>query len=84
MVSQDRARWAAGSSGVSLVSVGASPGAGVVVQEYIDDDFFHRFQACAAASDAIWHQGWLTCRTDGERGAWVERYADYLEGRLDA
>jgi hypothetical protein len=84
VVSQDRARWATGPSGVSLVSVGASPGAGVVVQEYIGDDFVCRFQACAAASDAIWHQGWLACRTDGERGAWVERYADYLEDRLDA
>jgi hypothetical protein len=84
VLSQDRGRWVAGSSGVSLVRIGASSGAGVVLQEYIDDDFVHRFQACAAASDAIWHQGWLGCRTDGERGAWVEHYADYLEDRLDA
>ena len=88
VVSQDRGRWVAGSSGVSLVRIGASSGAGVVLQEYIDDDFVHRFRACAAASDAIWHQGWLGCRTDGERGAWVEHYvehyADYLEDRLDA
>jgi hypothetical protein len=70
VVSQDRGRWVAGSSGVSLVRLGASSGAGVVLQESIDDDFVHRFQACAAASDAIWHQGWLGCRTDGERGAW--------------
>jgi hypothetical protein len=56
----------------------------VVVEEYINDDFVHRFQVCSAASDAIWHHGWLACRTDGERGAWVERYADYLEDRLDA
>jgi hypothetical protein len=83
-VRQDRARWGAGPSGVSLVSIGASPGAGVVVLEDIDDDFVDRFQACSAASDAIWHEGWLACRTDGERGAWVEHYADYLEDRLDA
>jgi hypothetical protein len=83
-VSHNRARRGAGPSGVSLVRIGASPGAGVVVREYVDDDFVHRFQACAATSDAIWHQGWLACRTDGERGAWVEHYAHYLEDRLDA
>jgi len=81
--SHNRARGGAGPSCVSLVRIGASPGAGVVVRECGDDDFVHRFQACAAASDANWHQGWLACRTDGERGAWVEHYADYLEDRLD-
>ncbi len=83
-VSHTRARRGAGPSGVSLVRIGASPGAGVVVREYVDDDFVPRFQACAVTSDAIWHQGWLACRTDGERGAWVEHYAHYLEDRLDA
>jgi hypothetical protein len=84
VISHDRVRWGADPSGVSLVSISASPAAGVVVEEYINDDFVHRFQVCSAASDAIWHHGWLACRTDGERGAWVERYADYLEDRLDA
>jgi len=83
-VSQDRARWGPAFNGVSLVRIGVSPGAGVVVQEYVDDDFVHRFQTCAAASDVIWHQGWLACHSDGERGAWVEHYADHLEDRLDA
>jgi hypothetical protein len=46
-------------------------------------DFLCRFQACVTASDAIWHDGWLACRTDDERGAWIEHYADYLEDRLD-
>lgn len=55
----------------------------VVLDTVINDDFVHRFQACSAASDAIWHDGWLACRTDGERGAWIEHYADYLEDRLD-
>ena len=82
VVRPDRARWGADPSNGSLVS--ASPSAGVVVLEYVNDDFVHRFQACSAASDAIWHHGWLACRTDGERGAWIERYADYLEDRLDA
>jgi hypothetical protein len=81
-VKTDRARWGADPSSVSLGS--ASPGAGVVVLEYINDDFVHRFQACTAASDAVWHYGWLACRTDEERGAWIERYANYLEDRLDA
>jgi hypothetical protein len=71
-------------SGVSRVMNGASSGASVAVLEtVIDDDFVRRFQACSAASDAIWHDGWLACRTDGERGAWIEHYADYLEDRLD-
>jgi hypothetical protein len=71
-------------SGVSRVMINASSGAGVVVLEtVINDDFVRRFQACSAASDAIWHDGWLACRTDGERGAWIEHYADYLEDRLD-
>ncbi|MGH3999520.1 MAG: hypothetical protein ACRDTJ_18920 [Pseudonocardiaceae bacterium] len=55
----------------------------MVLDTVINDDFVHRFQACSAASDAIWHDGWLACRTDGERGAWIEHYADYLEDRLD-
>lgn len=71
-------------SGVSLVSIGAFPGAGVVVLENINDDFVRRFQTCCTASDAIWHDGWLACRTDGERGAWIEHYADYMEDRLDS
>lgn len=71
-------------SGVSLGGIGASPGAGVVVLDtVVSADFLRRFQGCSAASDAIWHDGWLVCRTDGERGAWIERYADYLEDRLD-
>lgn len=78
------ARRGAVPSGVSLVSVSASPGARVVVLDtVISAEFAHRLQACSAASDAIWRDGWLACRTDGERGAWIERYADYLEDRLD-
>ncbi|MEO7194463.1 MAG: hypothetical protein ABIZ05_06515 [Pseudonocardiaceae bacterium] len=50
----------------------------------MNEDLIHRFQACSAASDAIWQYGWAACRTDGERGAWIEHYADYLENRLDA
>lgn len=84
VVSQERPRWGTAPSSESLVSVSASPGAGVGVQEYVDDDFVRRFHACATASDAIWYQGWLACGTDGERGAWIEHYADYLEDRLDA
>lgn len=82
----ERARWGVGHRGVSLVSISASPSAGSagVLDTVIDDDFIHRFQTCAAASDAIWHYGWLACGTDGERGAWIERYADYLESQLDA
>ncbi|MGH3802548.1 MAG: hypothetical protein ACRDTD_20975 [Pseudonocardiaceae bacterium] len=84
-VSYERAQWGAvRSSGVSLGSSSASPGAGVVVPDtVINADFVHRFHACATASDAIWHDGWLACRTDGERGAWIEHYADYLEDQLD-
>jgi hypothetical protein len=72
-------------SGVPLVSNSVFPRAnGLVVHEtVINDDLVHRIQACSAASDAIWHHGWLACRTDGERGAWIEHYADYLEDRLD-
>ncbi len=85
-VSNERARWGVGHRGMSLVNISTSPGAGsaVVPDTGVDNDFIHRFQACAAASDAIWHYGWLACRTDGERGAWIERYADYLESQLDA
>jgi hypothetical protein len=85
-VSYERARWGVDPSGVSLVGISTSAGAGstVVLDTVVDDDFIHRFQACAAASDAIWHYGWLACRTDGERGAWIEHYADYLESQLDA
>ncbi|MDQ3765549.1 MAG: hypothetical protein M3460_30195 [Actinomycetota bacterium] len=84
MASDERAQRRADSSGVSFISISTSAGAGVVVLEtVINDDFVHRFQACSAASDAIWHDGWLACRTDEERGAWIEHYADYLEDRLD-
>ena len=55
----------------------------VVLETVINADFVHRLQACSAASDAIWRDGWLACCTDGERGAWIEHYADYLEDRLD-
>lgn len=56
----------------------------VVLDTVMNEDLIHRFQACSAASDAIWQYGWAACRTDGERGAWIEHYADYLENRLDA
>jgi hypothetical protein len=84
--SHERARWGVAPSGVSLVSISTAPGAGsaVVLDTVINDDVLHRFQACSAASDAIWHYGWRACRTDGERGAWIEFYADYLENQLDA
>jgi hypothetical protein len=72
------AQWGA-DSGVS-----ASPGAdGVAPEIVINSDFVHRFQACSAASDAIWQYGWLACLTDGERGSWIEHYAGYLEDRLE-
>ena len=81
---EDREQRRAGPCGGSLVSVGTCPGAGVVVLDtVIDADFLRRFQACSVASDAVWQVGWLACRTDGERDAWIERYADYLEDRLD-
>jgi hypothetical protein len=75
-VNTDRARWG--------LTPAACHSSALPPVECINDDFVHRFQACSAASDAIWHHGWLACRTDGERGAWIERYADYLEDRLDA
>ena len=40
-VNQDRAQWGPALSGVSLVRIGVSPGAGVVVQEHVDDDSVH-------------------------------------------
>lgn len=64
--SQERPLLGTVPSGVSLVSMSASSGAGVGIQEYVDGDFVRRFHACAAASDAIWYQGWLACRTDGD------------------
>jgi hypothetical protein len=84
--SYEHARWGVDPSGVSLTSISTSPGAGsaVILDTATNDDLLHRFRACSAASDAIWHYGWLACRTDGERGAWIERYADYLESQLDA
>lgn len=84
--SYERARWGVDPSGASLVSISTSRGADstMVFETVVNDDFVHRLQACSAASDAIWHYGWLACRTDGERGAWIERYADYLESQLDA
>lgn len=82
MAGHEGTRWGASPSGVSLVSIGADD---VVVREtVINGDFAHRFHACSAASDAIWHYGWLACRTDEERGMWIEHYADYLEDRLDS
>ena len=62
---------------------GAGPRGLVVLETVINADFVHRLQACSAASDAIWRDGWLACCTDGERGAWIEHYADFLEDRLD-
>ncbi len=84
--SYERARWGVDPSGVSLTSISTFPGAGsaVILDTVINDDLLHRFRACSAVSDAIWNYGWLACRTDGERGAWIERYADYLESQLDA
>jgi hypothetical protein len=84
--SHECARWGVDPSGVSLVSISTSPCAdsAMAFDTVVNDDFIHRFQACSAASDAIWHYGWLACRTDGKRGAWIERYADYLESQLDA
>jgi hypothetical protein len=84
-VSYEHAQRRAVPRGVSLGGMGVSPGAFLVALDaVINADFVHRFQACSAASDAIWHDGWLACRTDGERGAWIEHYADYLEDRLDS